>query len=309
MEKELAYMNIRDVSDITAKGEAEIAYSDEDFLIIDSAKEIKDSQPIRMGMYTIAVCKNGRVQGDMNGKTILMEKNQILICPPNTTIENIMTSPDYECKFICLTNRILQAFLRPYINIWNQAMFVNKMKVRDLDERGTDFAVKFQELLSLCIQSEAHIKYKKEVVRSLVQAGLLGLCGSLETSMEEDKYYAPSHSSSTFRKFLDLLSNEGNMRHTVNYYADKLCITPKYLSILCTKNSGKTAKEWIDEYTMENVRYYLTSTDKSMKEITDILGFPNSSYLGRYVRERFGVSPLAYRNGKGKDIKKAKEKR
>ena len=83
----------------------------------------------------------------------------------------------------------------------------------------------------------------------------------------------------------------------MKYYADKLCITPKYLSIICKKNSGKTAKEWIQEYVTENVRFYLKSTDKSIKEISDILGFPNPSYLGRYVKERFGMSPKTYRDG------------
>ena len=130
-----------------------------------------------------------------------------------------------------------------------------------------------------------------------MQAMLLGLCAVLDMSIGKEEKRSTMLSGSTFRNFLDLLSKEGTKRHSVSYYADKLCVTPKYLSLLCSKNSMKTAKQWIDEYTMENVRFYLRSTDKSMKEIAAILDFPNASYFGRYVKDHFGMSPMDYRRG------------
>lgn len=281
--------------------EIDITYSDEDIIFIDSIKEIYDSPPTKIGINSIVLCFSGRVQAEVNGSTMLLKKNQLLLCPPNTTIENVMTSPDYDCKLLCLTNRILQAFLRPYINIWNLAMYINKMKVRELTEEDMSFVLKFYELLKLCINEEGNLEYKKDIIKSLLQAALLGLCSILGRSINKDPYTPPTHSDSTFRKFLDMLNREGSKRHNVNYYADRLCITPKYLSLLCSKNSGKSAKEWIDEYINENVRFYLRSTDKSMKEISDIIGFPNASYFGRYVKEHFGVSPKTYRGGESAD--------
>jgi len=76
--------------------------------------------------------------------------------------------------------------------------------------------------------------------------------------------------------------------------------------MVCKRESGKTALEWIQEYVSEDIRYYLTGSELSVKEIANRLGFPNISFFGKYVRERFGVSPKKLRQivatGKINDI-------
>lgn len=68
-----------------------------------------------------------------------------------------------------------------------------------------------------------------------------------------------------FQRFLDLLHSVEIKHHTVEWYANELCISPKYLSALCKKHSGKTANEWITEHVLEDIRYYLKQTDYSIK--------------------------------------------
>ena len=69
----------------------------------------------------------------------------------------------------------------------------------------------------------------------------------------------------------------------------------QYLSIVCKRHSQKTAIEWITEYTLSDITYYLRSTNRSIKEISAILGFSNTSFFGKYVREHLHMSPLKYR--------------
>ena len=91
------------------------------------------------------------------------------------------------------------------------------------------------------------------------------------------------------------------MKHrTVDSYASELFITPKYLSAICKKSSGKTANEWITEAVMEDIRYYLKLTDLSIKQICNIMGFPNPSFFGKYVKEHFGMPPIQFRTSKQK---------
>lgn len=82
----------------------------------------------------------------------------------------------------------------------------------------------------------------------------------------------------------------------VEAYANDLCISPKYLTVICKKNSGKTANEWITEHVLEDIRYYLKQTDMSIKQICDRLGFPNPSFFGKYVKDHFGQTPVQLRN-------------
>ena len=98
-----------------------------------------------------------------------------------------------------------------------------------------------------------------------------------------------------FRKFADLLSaNEGKVR-SVKRYADELCITPKYLSFVSKTVTGKTALEWIHQSTVKNIERYLSHSNMSIKEIADILEFPNLSFFGKFTKSHLGVSPTEYR--------------
>jgi len=78
-------------------------------------------------------------------------------------------------------------------------------------------------------------------------------------------------------------------------FALLMCFLPKYLSTVCKKVSDKSPLEWISEYVMEDVRFYLANTELTIKEISDTLGFPNASFFGKYVKQQLACSPLEYR--------------
>ena len=46
---------------------------------------------------------------------------------------------------------------------------------------------------------------------------------------------------------------------------------------------------------MEDIRYNLKQTDYSNKQICDMLGFPNTSFFGKYVKDHFGMTPMQVR--------------
>lgn len=83
---------------------------------------------------------------------------------------------------------------------------------------------------------------------------------------------------------------------TVSWYAEQLYVTPKHLSTVCKQVSGRTAFEWINEYVTIDIRNLLKNTNKPIKEIVDMLRFPNTSFFGSYCRKHFGMPPMEYRN-------------
>lgn len=271
-----------------------IDYSDEDIMIVDNVKQIVDIMPIRMGMNSIILCVNGQLQVDINGKTSRIQKNQLLLCPPNTVLENFLFSVDFECKALCLTNRILQTFLHSRINIWNRVMYVSKLKVCPLSEEDMHFANRLYDTIRACLDYAKQSPYRKEVLQSLICGAVMGLCGMLSLNIE-----SPAEERQTgegiFHRFLELMQQTPIKHQTVEYYAAQLCITPKYLSVVCKKNSDKTANQWIQEYTLSDIIYYLRSTSYSIKEISNKMGFPNSSFFGKYVKQHTGMTPKVYR--------------
>ena len=81
----------------------------------------------------------------------------------------------------------------------------------------------------------------------------------------------------------------------MSFYANSLNITSKYLSSVCKRVSGKSPIRWIIDSVMQDCYRLLSETDLSVKEISNQLGFPNSSFFGQYFREQAGVTPMEYR--------------
>lgn len=178
-------------------------------------------------------------------------------------------------------------------------MYVNKVSVIKMTMGEMLFYAKFTDLIRLCLdfKSMEHSTwgpYRREIVETLLKTALLALCHAfVEDAPEGAK--ASSTTNELFDRFLELLQQNEVKHRPVEYFAQQLCITPKYLSIVCKRHSQKTAIEWITEYTLSDITYYLRSTNRSIKEISAILGFSNTSFFGKYVREHFRMSPLKYR--------------
>lgn len=284
---------------LTTNEAVHVGYSDNDIVIVDSIQQFATVSDAHVQMSAIAICTSGRVQGQMNGQMIEVRQNQVAVIPANTVITDLMISPDFNLKAMFFTNQILQSFLREKMNIWNEVMYIQRLHVISLTDDDLRFYTCFYDMLSLCFEKDADTPFRSDVIQSLVRSAMLGLCGAMEQQLTGTTHLPleARTSSGHFQRFLDLLHTSEVKHRTVESYASELCLSPKYLSAICKKQSGRTANEWITEHVMEDIRYYLRQTDLSLKQVCDRLGFPNTSFFGKYVREHFGVTPIQLRQG------------
>ncbi|MBP5365157.1 MAG: AraC family transcriptional regulator [Bacteroidales bacterium] len=272
-----------------------VDYNDNDIVIIDNIKNVELPESAKASMNIIAICTNGRVQANMNSQPISLNKNQIIICPANTNISDFMLSPDLEVKAILFTNRILQSFLHEKMNVWNDIIYRYKMHTFSLYDFEIEFLQHFYEMLRICFNAGKDNPYFTDVVQSLLRSAFIGLIGMLKQSFKNIKADSKLHTNSIFQQFLELLGSSAVKHRSVASYASELCISTKHLTNICKKKTGKTANEWITEYVIEDIRYYLRDTDMPLKQICDTLGFPNPSFFGKYVKEHFGTTPAQLR--------------
>lgn len=101
-----------------------------------------------------------------------------------------------------------------------------------------------------------------------------------------------------FHRFVKLVNDHSVREREVGFYADKLCISTRYLSTIVRNVVHSSAKEFIDHAVVLEIKMLLQSTDLSVQEIAYRLKFPDQSYLGRYFRKHTGESPTAFRNGR-----------
>ncbi|MCM1451171.1 MAG: AraC family transcriptional regulator [Clostridium sp.] len=107
--------------------------------------------------------------------------------------------------------------------------------------------------------------------------------------------FLPAQDNSHFDNFMRLLEENYKRHHSIKFYSDKMHLSPKYLSLMIKKASGKLATEWIDEYVILEAKNLIKYSSMSIQEISYTLNFPNQSFFGKYFKRHTGLSPKAYR--------------
>lgn len=137
--------------------------------------------------------------------------------------------------------------------------------------------------------------YKEIMMRNQWQNFFLGFESVVRPMLETRDMKTISSSRRLFNQFCQLLCENCRTRHDVRFYADKLCITPYYLSRVTYLIFKVSPKELIDRQLMMELKAALTTTHLTVKEIADRFCFESPSYLGRYFRKHAGMTPIEYR--------------
>lgn len=261
-------------------------------------QKISTSSAIKMEHNAIIHCRKGRLLLEIGGgKQLKAHEGQLILIPTEKLLHPMMVSTDVEVSSLIVSDKMLRTILGPQIGIWNSAIYMQETFVID-GKRWTNILRDH----SLAIFQGGDLKLGSEITMSFLRTLLLIVCEQLlrqestskviDTSTDRDK--------EIFNQFLVLLGHEQHKRRQVSYYAERLYITPKYLSTVCTRVSGKSPMRWITDSVMEQCYTLLKTTSMSIKEISNQMGFPNPSFFGQFFRDEAGMTPLEYRTGRRK---------
>ena len=264
-----------------------LRYQDEELVLIDDLRHIPDFAACKIAFNVGLVCLQGKLLFEIGGTSIALNAGQAVFCHSHVLITNIMASPDIKCRVVCLSDRALKNILQAQFTIWNKAMYPNHYYIINLNDTHITL---FDTLLPAFSDESGALSH--EILLCLLRASFLLVCDLLSINASSDVGVDnASRMSTLFHLFLQNIAKRQQKKNKVKDYADELCITPKYLTTICRKVSGKSAMTWINEYVVEDVVSYLKNTDLSIKEIASRLGFENASFFGRFVRLHLGASP------------------
>lgn len=138
--------------------------------------------------------------------------------------------------------------------------------------------------------------FRNTIMKNRLQNIFLEMYDKLQRNMKCSPKEGTSRQMELFHKFIALVHEHCIAEREVTFYADKLCITTRYLSAIVRNVSHESAKEIIDRMVLLEIKVLLQSTDLSIQEIAIRLHFPDQSYFGRYFRKHTGKSPSEYRS-------------
>lgn len=286
--------HIRQIGFDQVRGIIDVNYMDDGIAFHTDIRELPiENGSMQVNMVTIVACVSGKLQVELNTIAYTIQPNEILVCLPNSIIDNCMLSPDFDGAVLCLSQRgILEQISEN--EIWDKAFHVAESPIVKVSEESLNMFRLYGSMLLEKVKMK-HSPFYKEIIVSIVKASLYELLANVKKESVSYGNGLTKQREVLFKRFIELLSTTRIKPRNVSWYAEQLCVTPKYLSTVCKQVSGKTAFDWINEYVLVDIRYWLKNTNKTIKEITDILNFPNISFFGKYCRAHFGMSPTEFR--------------
>ena len=247
----------------------------------------------RLNFILMAMCKKGKAQYSIDTRQQVVKPGDLMFVSERHVIDNYEASPDFECLCIMLTTEYYHGFVQDVKNVSSLLLFSMNNPVVPLTNKEIQVFTNYFETIREKMADTSH-HYRSPLVKALLLAMFYDMSNVIYR-VERQGNRKHTRAEAIFANFIRLLEENFRTQHRVSWYAEQLCITPKYLSEIVKKISLRTPNEWIDSYVILEARVLLKNTTKSIKEITDELNFPNQSFLGKYFKEHVGVSPSEYR--------------
>lgn len=268
----------------------EYRYVNPDFGIVTSFAGL-ESNLFRIGQpYRI---KEGRIIRALQGKARIsinlieydVLPKMIVIVPPDSIIQVIDFTSRYDFQIIVAGNNFLPAMQKEdLIDSYLKQGVVMKLTDKEWNETGVYFSLIWES-----VQETFH----REVVQHLLTALLYNI-RYIQKKNQNDIMPALSHQEELFRRFISLVNEHSTSERNVGFYADKLCLTPRYLNTVIRQTSYRTVMEWINQAVILEAQVLLKHSNLLVYQISDKLHFPNPSFFCKFFKKKTGMTPQEY---------------
>ena len=239
---------------------------------------------------SIVICLSGHSSFKVNLEQYEVESPSLVTLMPGQIVEAQNMSANFSAVAVTLSKRFIDMINLPgwqksYMDIYNNP-------ISPLDDQQVRMMRIFFIILHHAA-SDTENPFRLQVIENLIRVFYYGGLGAHHR--EEPK---AAYKNTIVERFLELTKEYYREERLIGFYADKLCITPKYLSKLVKESTGRSAGEWIERHVILEARAMLKSSDYTIQQIATSLNFPNQSFFGKYFKRATGQSPKQYRNSK-----------
>ncbi len=255
-----------------------------------------DSKPMRMNGMSILLCLSGDFQVEVNLVDYTLKPNSIMVVGPDKILRyKGLLSDRVDAYLLALAPEFLKDINIDMSVIQSVRITPSNAPVMSLVPAEVEILKKFFDLLHLNTVSNDQAIYIRNISRCLIAAMLYQLMQFGHNRLPvEERDEMPGRRTTYVRDFIRLVHENFKRERSVAFYASKLFISPKYLSMLMKQASGKSAAEWIDEYVIIEAKSQLRFSGKNVQQIAYDLNFTSQSSFGKYFKHLTGMSPTKF---------------
>ncbi|MDU1889463.1 MAG: helix-turn-helix domain-containing protein [Dysgonomonas sp.] len=267
-----------------------------DFEIYEGARYLPlTKNPTNIPFGILGLCTSGSVVVNVYLSELYLSKGQLLVILPGELASIKEKSEDFCMDYFIVSSNLINDTLSgiPHLS----PLFFMHMRRKYSYNLSSEEGLRYKDYYRLVCERDAPADdiYLREYLVNILRLFYLDLYNNYRNTLfGKDKTIAARKERLTYDFFL-LLMEYCRKNREIAFYADKLFITPKYLALIIKEVSGRSAKDWIVEYIILEIKSLLKNSQLNIQEITVKTSFSNQASLGRFFRKHTGMSPSEYR--------------
>lgn len=257
--------------------------------------------PCRFHGYMAFFCIKGEFEVEINLKKFTIRKDSMFIYTPGNIVRvtNIDPKEKESVHFVvvAISEDLMSSTRFDFSKLYNESLRLLESPCVVINENERELCRKYFDLIQEV--SKMRMPNMRESVAALISS-IFYLMGAMWTdrltaAKKNGGEEVSTRSKIVLEDFLMLVRDYHTKERSLSFYADKLYLTPKYLSKLIKSVSGKSAHEWIDSFVILEAKNLLKYSDMSIKSIVYELNFPNQTTFYRFFKTKTGMTPSEYR--------------
>lgn len=259
-----------------------------------------DGRPVHFICGIYLICVRGRCEVTTGAEDFLLTDETELIYLSGSILQRLSASPDFLARMVLFPK---EAFLKamlpidtPYLNYADAHPCYRHTP--DVRSRMTWRQVRvWMDLAKSMFSGDVRTQFRELLEFDWLQGFLIWLFSTVPEKIEVEPQ--STRQQQICRRFLQLIREYGAREHSASFYAEKLCISPRYLHRASTEClGGRSPKRLIEGQILAEAKVLLSDSTLTVTQIAERLNFPDQSYLTRFFKRHVGMSPRQFRQKK-----------
>lgn len=247
-----------------------------------------------MDAFAVMFCVNGKAEAQINLKKYTLKSGTMALHVPENIIQ-INSCENLIVYSFIISSEFIQKIHLETKDLINLYMAAKTAPVLELEYSDIHILEKYYYLMESILQSEA--THKSNMTIGVTTSFLYKIYDILTKKLKENEYTRkiPERCEIVFEDFIKEVNIFKGTKHSLSFFAERLNLTPNYLSSRVKEYSGRNATEWIEDSVILEAKTMLKHTDLTIQEIAYKLNFPTQTFFGKYFKRLTGISPKQYR--------------
>lgn len=253
---------------------------------------VRKSNQFLFDGFVISLIDNEEIEIEINGKNYHHNNYSLMFLPPQSFINIKKNATNLRNKQTIITSLdMIMSMPTPLdTEIINLA---RRSPIIEINQQEFNLLQRYFNHINDTYQTTSN-PYRKDIITSLLYAMTLEITNILNTKIIPNQLKNEALSD----RFFLLLAKHYKTEHSVSFYADKMALTPKYLTTAIKRITGKSILTWINNAIIIEIKIQLKTTDKTILQISEDLNFSTPSAMIQFFKLHIGTTPLKYRNSK-----------